>query len=170
MSRSAAGPGGRGKSLQKKERGRPRETRKSRAARERIMPMQNLRARVRTRGVTAPFRWRGVLSAGRAVDVPVGGGAGGARQKLTKKRKGAAAGDPEIAGGARTDNADAKFESESPHQRGYGALSMAGGVVGGPRGRCPGRRRGRGGAAKAYKKKKGGGRGRPGNRGRRANG
>jgi len=33
------------------------------------------------------------------------------------------------AGGARTDKADAKFESESPHQRGYGAGFKPGAVA-----------------------------------------
>src|SRR3974390_1168159 len=45
---------------------------------------------------------------------------------LSAKKKGSSAGETEILRGARTDKADAKFESESPHQRGNRAPSMPG--------------------------------------------
>ena len=44
----------------------------------------------------------------------------GSPARLFAKKKWSSSGETDIAGGARTDKADAKFESESPHQSALG--------------------------------------------------
>src|SRR3974390_3214531 len=98
------------------------------AARERIKPMQNSRARVRTRGLQAVRLSRVLLPA------PGSSKARSADDQRSParpfiKRNGRAPGETDIGRGARTDKADAKFESESPHQRTTGRSFKPGAVA-----------------------------------------